>query len=385
MDKFHPILISMFITEDINYINEDIEQQIPFLIKDLQKIGLDDEGASKLISDLKQNFNDKYISHIIRWVVNSSVIYPEDNNKVKQAFTEYEQIRLKNQIALKNLGKYNKFQDLVFEIDKIIRPEELKKQTRIQKINLPGIDLVVDNGQYSVFKVTDVESAVKLASGTKWCISDIEIAEDYLSLAPLFVILKSGKKYALMYVSPRLSDTKSQLKDIMDVDIHPESELLDLLEQIPEVQSFKKKYPIAYTISISKRRNHEIEQEIIRNPDLINTRISHAHPRFRNIDIYMVTVGRIPEFEPIILKDLHLATDYATDVIKGRWPELEAKILQSKDPLTTYLYAINVVKGPWPEGEPAIMKVSKYASGYKAMVDGFLTRHKHRDPPSGTQ
>jgi hypothetical protein len=393
MDKYHPILLSLLITEDINFINEDIEQQIPFLVKDLQKIGLNDEGASKLISDLKQDFDDEYTPHIIRWIVNSSVIWPEDNDKVKQLFIEYEQVRSQNPIALKNLGKYYKFQDLVLDVDRIIRPEELKKQARVQKINLPGVTLAVDHGQYSIFKVTDVSSAVKLASGTKWCISNPRRAQYYLSQAPLYIILKDGKKYALMHLyeeqrSAFQDDSNtyvSQLKNVADVEIRPDIELLDLIERIPEVQSFKLEHPIHYTIKIAKRRNLEIEPEIIKNNDFVLL--------FR----YAGVVGRVPEIESIILKSYpYTAFEYAINVIKVRWPEFEAKILHdkrfpvlaakyatdviegrwpeaeqfiSKDPLASLLYATNVIRGRWPEGEAAIMKVNAHASDYKAMVD----------------
>jgi hypothetical protein len=43
---------------------------------------------------------------------------------------------------------------------------------------------------------------------------------------------------------------------------------------------------------------------------------------------------------------------YARDVIKGRWPEVEAVI--ATDPEWAYLYALNVVKGRWLEAEATI-------------------------------
>ena len=40
-----------------------------------------------------------------------------------------------------------------------------------------------------------------------------------------------------------------------------------------------------------------------------------------------VIKGRWPEAEPIIMKDLCCACDYAQYVIKGRWPEAEPAIM----------------------------------------------------------
>ena len=60
---------------------------------------------------------------------------------------------------------------------------------------------------------------------------------------------------------------------------------------------------------------------------------------------------RFPEAEPYIDKDPYWAYRYARDVLKGRWPEVEATIATSPH---VCKYAKDVIKGRWPEGEEAI-------------------------------
>ena len=73
-----------------------------------------------------------------------------------------------------------------------------------------------------------------------------------------------------------------------------------------------------------------------------------------------VIKGRWPEKEPLILKDLLWATKYAKDVVKTRWPELEERLIASDDPKGLVNYARWFIKGRWPEAE-AVIKTDKAA------------------------
>ena len=69
-----------------------------------------------------------------------------------------------------------------------------------------------------------------------------------------------------------------------------------------------------------------------------------------------------PKLEPVIMKDPHLAYEYARNVLKRRWSGAEPSIM--KHPGYACLYAKYVLKGPWPEFEPYIMKDPKMAYYY---------------------
>ena len=79
-----------------------------------------------------------------------------------------------------------------------------------------------------------------------------------------------------------------------------------------------------------------------------------------------------PDLERMVMVEPGWALDYATNIIKGRWPEAEPYILQELH--TAYWYAINVVKDRWPEAEPIIAEDPTLALMYNC---SFI---KHRWP-----
>jgi hypothetical protein len=78
-----------------------------------------------------------------------------------------------------------------------------------------------------------------------------------------------------------------------------------------------------------------------------------------------VLKGRFPEGEPAIIKN-GFAYTYAKDVLNGTWEDKvggetaqDAETAIAKDDWTAYNYAKNIIQGPFPEGEPAIWALYK--------------------------
>ena len=65
-------------------------------------------------------------------------------------------------------------------------------------------------------------------------------------------------------------------------------------------------------------------------------------------------------------KDFVSGLNYAKNVLKGRWPELEQKLLNlgSAAILSLYTYAKEVIKDRWPEAEPFIIDAGTVAPDY---------------------
>jgi len=90
--------------------------------------------------------------------------------------------------------------------------------------------------------------------------------------------------------------------------------------------------------------------------------------------------GPVPQFEPYILESLEDPYDfiytpikYAKNVIKGRWPEYEERLLNrakagNKEYWDLYEYALDVIGDRWPEAEPFIMKDPEYAYYYATEI-----------------
>ena len=60
-----------------------------------------------------------------------------------------------------------------------------------------------------------------------------------------------------------------------------------------------------------------------------------------------VAKERVPELEPLILKDINGTMEYILDVIKGRWPEAEFVIANLNDGLYALGYAKDILKDRW--------------------------------------
>ena len=207
-----------------------------------------------------------------------------------------------------------------------VSKRQLKKA---RKLNYT--DKLVDTPKLTIIKVTkkdETDGAAKILSdlsrASKWCVTNVEKAEEYLSKGPLYVIYLDGEKY--------LCAPGYELMDVTNDDWELNNKEFDMLfPYIPNIFPFlkNKKHP-AY-------KKHVVEQ-------------NDAYLAFDYAKD--VIKGRCPEVEPIILQDPSFAYNYAKDVIKGRWPEAEPIILQQ--PYTACLYALLVIKGRWPEAEPII-------------------------------
>ncbi len=68
-----------------------------------------------------------------------------------------------------------------------------------------------------------------------------------------------------------------------------------------------------------------------------------------------------------IASDPDYALWYATDVLKGRFPEGEKAI--ASDSQHAYWYAKDIIKGRFPEGEPAIASDPYYNNLYQKLLN----------------
>ena len=271
---------------------------------------------------------------------------------------------------------------------------ELKK---VRKLNYT--DRLVDTSRLKIVKITkkdETDGAAKilsdLARASKWCVTDVEKADEYLSNGPLYMIYLDGEKYLyapeneeLMNVqnepwtlsaeeyellSPHLPQIALYLEDRMHPDYHkavmksPRRAIEYALDVIngrwPEAEPYIMKDPYCayeYALLVIKDRWPEAEENILKDP--------------ASAALYAVNIieDRWPEAEPIIMNKPNAALSYAHKAIKGRWPEAEEVIL--KEPSAAVLYAADVIKGRWPEAEPYIMDNPRYAFLYaKDVIKG---------------
>ena len=295
---------------------------------------------------------------------------------------------------------------------------ELKK---VRKLNYT--DKLVDTSRLKIVKITkkdETDGAAKilsdLARASKWCVTDVEKADEYLTEGSLYVIYLDDKKYLyapendqLMNVknkpwrlsakeygllSPHLPQIALYLKDkenhpdyvkaVMQSPRHAIDYALYVIHgRWPEGEPYIMKDPrwaFHYARSVIHGRWPEAEPYIMKDAIaaksyaycFINGRWLEAEPHIMKDPsgaadyAHYIIKGRWSEAEPTIMKDPSAAVNYAHYVIKGRWPEAEPKIL--KDPIAAIKYADDVIKDRWREAEPIIMKDPSAAIKYASSI-----------------
>jgi hypothetical protein len=97
-------------------------------------------------------------------------------------------------------------------------------------------------------------------------------------------------------------------------------------------------------------RSPELEEEIFADKKLYTCYLESICSKYKEYEAY----------EPGDIA--WLAYSYASEVIKGRWPEAESVI--ATDPYSAAEYALGILGRRWPEGEAAIRLVYHNAQFY---------------------
>jgi hypothetical protein len=188
--------------------------------KKIYKQDNDEDFNSKvnLATEADPTPNKKYINWIFRELLNKRVNLPEDTPILKQQIELFD----KSKPALKRAGKK-------IDIDKYTRPElyqtldkleDNRSGRQIADQNKEGAEKLYQDKEWTIVKLTSKDACPYYAKGTKWCTSSPETASQYLSMGPIFTILRNGKAYAQLHIE------SGQFMDPQDAPIPP--------SQIPE-------------------------------------------------------------------------------------------------------------------------------------------------------
>lgn len=178
-----------------------------------------------------------------------------------------------------------------------------------------------------------------LARGTKWCVTDPEIGDDYLKKGPIYLITTN-------YGEPGLKDTITH-----KMLCHPSTH--QLMDPKDEAVIFKER------VEEDELEGDEIGRTLIEYRDA--KRIAKYFPEFMifaGYDYHLDSQSSKAWYRQQGLKYPKVAFEYATNEYnraggRRRDPQLEAMIL--KDPMTTYNYIIRTFNAEWPEAEATIL------------------------------
>jgi hypothetical protein len=196
-----------------------------------------------------------------------------------------------------------------------------------------GSKIIYNDGINQIVEVTSRQAACDLGRGTKWCTSDEDTAEQYLGLAPLYVIYVNGKKTAQIHYGVDL-----QFMDLRD---RPISTISDgLRNALKKTGLFQK--------MLDSLERIEEDQQIDGGSKALSA---------------LVGDNPSPEFINYIASKPGLSVLYAFGPLGGkRFPQGEKAILTEQ--LTSLWYAEYIIKDRWKQGEPIITSEDYYFQDY---------------------
>lgn len=117
----------------------------------------------------------------------------------------------------------------------------LKKLTLKTLNEYKGVkkELGTGAGGWQVIEITDVDTCVRLTEGSGWCVKEHKFAEQYLEDGPLYLVIKHGKRFALLHF-----ETDSYM-DPYDDPLRMK-ELIDIKNNLPEFVAEHPRYDYHY-------------------------------------------------------------------------------------------------------------------------------------------
>lgn len=138
--------------------------------------------------------------------------FPEDTPDVHATLTEFERLKQRNMLPVdkRDINKFTKYGDLREYIaqfaGKAKSPEHVE-----QAMKHPGMQLVGEDGDYALYRLTSFEATALCAKDAAWCVKLPGYGPGYLRRGPLYVALKAGHPVGLMHpVSGEFKDVHNK-------------------------------------------------------------------------------------------------------------------------------------------------------------------------------
>jgi len=171
-----------------------------------------------------------YVNYILSWLLDGSIIFPEDTSKVNAAIDKIIKIKNNNPKRLQEILKNNQGKLTLKDLNSI-KADEIELNDYEQKLlkDYSELENVWENGPYKIYKIkqfieaegmTDKycegERVHKFFAFTKWCVRCEETFNQYFEdestgdILPFYMVLNNNKREALLHFGT------AQAKDIND-------------------------------------------------------------------------------------------------------------------------------------------------------------------------
>jgi len=189
---------------------------------------LTEEKALEILATADPTPNNRYVKWIARTYLspNSHIIFPEDAGKIADALAIFSKAVQSGAIPMekRDINKIKSLRDL-YEITDELSDEDLKSNREIKRdIKDEGLEKIIDDGDFIVYKIKSKDAACLVGKGTKWCTASDQsnnMFDSYNEKGDLYtLIVGSGdnqRKYQFHYEADQFMD--EQDSPLTDSDI----------------------------------------------------------------------------------------------------------------------------------------------------------------------
>lgn len=205
-------------------------KQLPLLLKKHQKT----QYLADFIDDLPNvvatdpTRSGEYSLWILTLVVKGLIIFPEDQEKVREILTYYDKLKPRLPLEHRNIWAFRNYSDLRKVV--LTALPELKSATDLQREGTKLIaEQVLRGTTYEIYELTTPEATSRAAKNTGWCVCNLETAQKFLKEGNLFLVLADGERVALAH------QPSHQVMDVDDNPISPSKDNMGVEEEIEEL------------------------------------------------------------------------------------------------------------------------------------------------------
>ena len=371
------------------------EQKIQLLQKQLN---LTPEQIELCIAADPSPQQKDFVATIAKWFAKKLIQLPADTANLKQQLEQFQALKKSPKFTgNKDIQQYNptSLKETVEQNQEAVSKKEQERQNVTK-----GASIIVQDGNLTIYRVTDSKALMQLSGGTSWCTAHSNHAGFYLKKGPSYVFFKDGSAFAQLHPSSNQLMNRADICMVEEIEDSGDNGktvarfvsdptalrgLQLLAQKAPDVATWVKENatdPETLVEILGKKTQEEAEAGTERRDMAVQHAIVKGQPLDPGDEAYLPK--RVPlallmryglkfhagapwkPLEKAVLdgKEGNELTDYALEFIKGRWPAGEVKLLKrafgaqkgeqwtQKAAMMRLLdYAVRVVKGRWPELE----------------------------------
>ena len=367
------------------------EQKIQLLQKQL---GLTPEQIELCIQADPSPQQKDFVASLGKWLAKGLIKLPEDAAKLKQQLDLFDKLKKSPKFTgNKDIQTYTP--ETLFETVEA-NQEAVSKKEKTRQTVTKGSEIIVKDGNLTIYKVTEPGALMQLSGGTNWCTAHANHSTRYLKSGPSYVFFKDNSAFAQLHPSSDQLMNRQDVCMVQEIDTGDTvAKFVDDPTALRGLQLLSAKEP---NVAEWVKANATDQETLIKVLGIAMEKEKGKGTERRDMAAqYAITKGEPldPQEEEMLPKRVPLKllmryglkfhagapweplakailagkdregeiTDYANEFLKARWPQGEKKLLQkafkSKDERYTQSqamaqaidYAIRAIKGRWPNSK----------------------------------